>query len=62
MTVRLLLLQIVLLLSKAYGFMDLGKIDLYLPIIVLFVGYNIWALLRVYDMFYNYMERKNGTK
>lgn len=62
MTVRLLLLQIVLLLSKAYGFMDLGKIDLYLPLIVLFVGYNIWALLRVYDMFYNYMERKNGTK
>ena len=58
MTVRLLLLQIVLLLSKAYGFMDLGKIDLYLPLIVLFVGYNIWALLRVYDMFYNYMERK----
>lgn len=62
MTVRLLLLQIVLLLSKAYGFMDLGKIDLYLPLIVLFVGYNIWALLRVYDMFYNYMERKNETK
>lgn len=62
MTVRLLLLQIVLLLSKAYGFMDLGKIDLYLPLIVLFVGYNIWALLRVYDMFYNYIERKNGTK
>lgn len=62
MTVRLLLLQIVLLLSKAYGFMDLGKIDLYLPLIVLFVGYNIWALLRLYDMFYNYMERKNGTK
>ena len=62
MTVRFLLLQIVLLLSKAYGFMDLGKIDLYLPLIVLFVGYNIWALLRLYDMFYNYMERKNGTK
>ena len=37
MTVRFLLLQIVLLLSKAYGFMDLGKIDLYLPLIVLFV-------------------------
>ena len=62
MTVRLLLLQIVLLQSKAYGFMDLGKIDLYLPLMVLFVGYNIWALLRLYDMFYNYMERKNGTK
>ena len=62
MTVRLLLLQIVLLQSKAYGFMDLGKIDLYLPLMVLFVGYNIWALLRVYDMFYNYMERKNETK
>lgn len=62
MTVRLLLLQIVLLLSKAYGFMDLGKIDLYLPLIVLFVGYNIWALLRFYDMFYNYMERKHETK
>ena len=62
MTVRFLLLQIVLLLSKAYGFLDMGIIELYTPLMVLFVGYNILALLRLYDMFYNYMERKNGTK
>ena len=40
----------------------MGIIELYTPLMVLFVGYNIWALLRLYDMFYNYMERKNGTK
>ncbi len=62
MTIKLLLLQIIMLLSQAHGFMCFGKIELYLPLIVLFVGYNIWALLRLYDMFYNYMERKNGTK
>ena len=62
MTVRFLLLQIVFLQSKAYGFMDMGIIDLYTPLMVLFVVYKIWALLRLYDMFYNYMERKNGTK
>lgn len=58
MTVRLLLLQIVLLQSKAYGFMDLGKIDLYLPLMVLFVGYNVWAVLTLYGMIKNYMESK----
>ena len=58
MTVRLLLLQIVLLLSKAYGFMDLGKIELYAPLMALIVGNTIWALLIFYGMIQNYMERK----
>ena len=58
MTVRLLLLQIVLLLSKAYGFMDLGKIELYVPLMALIVGNIIWALLIFYGMIQNYMERK----
>ena len=58
MTVRLLLLQIVLLLSKAYGFMDLEKIELYLPLMALIVGNIIWALLIFYGMIQNYMERK----
>nr|DAE02006.1 MAG TPA: hypothetical protein [Siphoviridae sp. ctiam3] len=58
MTVRLLLLQIVLLLSKAYGFMDLGKIELYAPLMALIVGNIIWALLIFYGMIQNYMERK----
>lgn len=58
MTVRLLLLQIVLLLSKAYGFMDLGKIELYAPLMALIVGNILWALLIFYGMIQNYMERK----
>ena len=58
MTVRLLLLQIVLLLSKAYGFMDLGKIELYVPLMALIVGNIIWALLIFYGMIQNYIERK----
>ena len=58
MTVRLLLLQIVLLLSKAYGFRDLGKIELYAPLMALIVGNIIWALLIFYGMIQNYMERK----
>ena len=58
MTVRLLLLQIVLLLSKAYGFMDLEKIELYLPLMALIMGNIIWALLIFYGMIQNYMERK----
>ena len=58
MTVRLLLLQIVLILSKAYGFMDLGKIELYAPLMALIVGNIIWALLIFYGMIQNYMERK----
>ena len=58
MTVRLLLLQIVLLLSKAYGFMDLGKIELYAPLMAIIVGNIIWALLIFYGMIQNYMESK----
>ena len=58
MTVRLLLLQIVLLLSKAYGFMDLGKIELYAPLMALIVGNIIWALITFYGMIKNYKESK----
>ena len=58
MTVRFLLLQIILLLSKAYGFIDMGIIELYTPIMVLFVGYNIWALSTLYGMIKNYKESK----
>lgn len=58
MTVRLLLLQIFLLLSKAYGFMDLGKMELYSPLMALIVGNVVWALLTFYGMIQNYMERK----
>ena len=58
MTVKLLLLQIVLLLSKAYGFMDLGKIELYAPLMALIVGNIIWALITFYGMIKNYKESK----
>ena len=58
MTVRLLLLQIVLLLSKAYGFMDLGKIELYAPLMALIAGNIIWALIAFYGMIKNYKESK----
>ena len=58
MTVRLLLLQIVLLLSKAYGFMDLGKIELYSPLMALIVGNIIWALITFYGMIKSYKESK----
>lgn len=58
MTVRLLLLQIVLLLSKAYGFMDLGIMELYSPLMALIVGNVVWALLTFYGMIQNYMESK----
>lgn len=58
MTVRLLLLQIILLLSKAYGFMDMGKIELYTPLMALIVGNIIWALITFYGMTKNYKESK----
>ena len=58
MTVRLLLLQIILLLSKAYGFMDMGKIELYTPLMALIVGNIIWALITFYGMIKNYKESK----
>ena len=56
MTVRLLLLQIILILSKAYGFMDMGKIEVYTPLIILIVGNIIWALITFYGMIKNYKE------
>lgn len=58
MTVRLLLLQIIMLLSQAHGFMCFGKIELYLPLIVLIMANIIWALLTLYGMIQNYRERK----
>lgn len=58
MTVRLLLLQIIMLLSQAHGFMCFGKIELYLPLIVLFIEYSIWVLLTLYGMIKNYKESK----
>lgn len=58
MTVRLLLLQIILLLSKAYGFMDMGKIELYTPLMALIVGNIIWALITFYGMIKSYKESK----
>ena len=58
MTVRLLLLKIIMLLSQAHGFMCFGKIELYLPLIVIFIEYSIWALLTLYGMIKNYKESK----
>ncbi len=58
MTVKLLLLQIIMLLSQAYGVMCLGKIEVFLPLITLIIGNIIWALLIFYGMIQNYMERK----
>ena len=58
MTVRFLLLQIVLLLSKAYGFIDMGIIELYTPLMALIVGNIIWALITFYGMIKNYKESK----
>lgn len=58
MTIKLLLLQIIMLLSQAYGFMCFGKIEVYLPLITIFIGNIIWALLTIYGMIQNYRESK----
>ena len=58
MTVKLLLLQIIMLLSQAYGFMCFGKIEIFLPLITLFIGNIIWALITFYGMIKNYKETK----
>lgn len=58
MTVKLLLLQIIMLLSQAYGIMCLGKIEVFLPLITLIIGNIIWALIAFYGMIKNYKESK----